>query len=296
MDTYLTLRAFLASAETGSFSAAARTQGIATSVLTKRVNQLEEQLGIKLFRRSTRSLKLTEVGRSYLKRADSIVAQIDDLIVSPRSKPELEDFLRIRAPATMTAMLLGPMLKRFINEHPKVRLELIVSENPIVSEEAGFDVSIGARPVAVGSVSDFTLCRLKRVLCASPDYLSRMGTPAHPRDLTNHHCLSFTPTGAIWVFNTDQAPMEIEVVPKFSSNDGRLIAEAAVSGMGITILSEYIVQSFMVDGRLVPLLSGYPLPELWVKAVLPRKKHVSPALSSLLEFLRDGLNRDIGSF
>ncbi|MGQ9367536.1 LysR family transcriptional regulator [Azospirillum sp. ST 5-10] len=290
MDTYLNLRAFLATADAGNFSQAARELGVAASVVTKRVNQLEHQLGIELFRRSTRSLTLTEAGRKHLDRCRSIVAQIDDLIAPPQTRRELEDFIRVRAPVTMTRMFLGAIIQDFLTAHPKVRLELVISERPIVSEGSGFDVSIGAVPVTVGTITDVTLCRLRRFLCASPAYLARFGRPESPRDLVHHTCLNFMPSGAVWVFRTGTAPIELEVAPRLSSNDGQLIVDAAAAGMGIAAASEYVSASLIGSGRLVPVLEDHPLPEFWIKATLPANRPATPAVQALIGHLKAALS------
>ena len=286
MDTYLNMRAFIAAADAGSFSRAAREQGLATSVLTKRVNQLEHQLRMTLFHRSTRSLKLTEAGRTQIQKCRSIVTQVEELIAPPQSKAELVDFIRVRAPVTIARLFLGELLREFMVVHPKIRMEVVITEHPMATEDSSFDVSLGAKPITSGRIADVPLMSLKRSLCASPDYLDRRGHPKHPRDLVEHECLSFSPMGTVWIFNTEKAPIHIEIVPKLSSNDGQLIAKAAAEGMGVSILSDYIVAPMLESGRLVPLLTNFRLPELWLTATVPANRAKSPAVEALLEHLK----------
>lgn len=286
MDTYLNMRAFIAAAEAGSFSLAARELGLATSVLTKRVNQLEHLLKVTLFHRSTRSLKLTEVGRNQIQKCRKIVSQVEDLISPRQSKSELIDFIRIRVPITISRLFMGELLRGFIVVHPNIRMEVVITEHPMTTEDSSFDVSLGAKPITAGRIADTPLVSLNRSLYASPDYLDRYGYPKHPRDLVEHKCLSFSPMGAIWIFNTEKAPIHIEIIPKLSSNDGQLIASAAADGMGITMLTDYIVKPIFESGRLIPLLTEFPLPELWLTATVPANRTRSPAVEALLDYLR----------
>lgn len=286
MDTYLNMRAFIATADTGSFSGAAREQGISISVLTKRVNQLEHQLRTPLFHRSTRSLTLTEEGRVQVLKCRSIVSQVEEMIASPQSKDELIDFIRVRAPITLARLVIGPLLQKFMVAHPKIRLELVITERQLIPEDSSFDISLGAKPITVGDVSDFPLSPLKRTLCASPSYLDLHGSPGHPRDLAKHECLCYLPTGTVWTFNTEKAPIHIEILPQLSSNDGQLISDAAVAGMGVTILSNYILAPMLASEQLVPLLTNFPLPQLWLTATVPSNKAKPPAVEQLLKFLK----------
>lgn len=285
MDIYLNLQAFRFTAEAGSFSRAARELGLAPSVVTKRVNQLEHQLNTTLFNRSTRSLVLTEPGRKYLEQARSLTTQIETLLKAPNQKYELEDFIRIKAPTTLTTLYLNDIFQNFVRDHPNVRLEVVLIDRPIDPTSEAFDLAIGAFPPSYGGASDEPLCRLRRVLCVSPDYLSTIPLPQHPRDLTQHACLSFIPTGNDWVFESEQGTVTVQISPRFSSNDGRLLVDAAVKANGIAIVSIYAAREALEAGTLVPLLEDFPVPDMWIKAVIPKRRLESPALRLLVEKL-----------
>ncbi|MCC5812059.1 MAG: LysR family transcriptional regulator [Ectothiorhodospiraceae bacterium] len=289
MDIYLNMRAFQTTAETGNFSRAARELGVAASVVTKRVNQLEHQLGVTLFRRSTRAVVLTEPGRRYLEKVRGLTAQIDELLSSTRQPKALEDFIRIKAPTSMTVLYLNRIFQAFAADFPRVRLELVLVDRPIDPVSEGFDIAIGAFPLSFGHAMDEPLCRLERMLCASPAYLEARGVPRHPRDLVKHDCLSFVPTGNSWVFESERGPITIEVTPRISSNDGQILVDAAVNGNGVAVVSKYAARKALHNGDLVRVLPDFPLPDMWIKAVAPEWRVNAPAIRMLVDYLRAAL-------
>jgi DNA-binding transcriptional LysR family regulator len=287
VDTYLNFRAFQAAARCGSFSRAARDLGLAVSVLTKRVNQLEHQLQVTLFERTTRRLTLTETGRLYLERSRPLLAEFDALLKGPSLRPgEIGDFLRIKTPTSLTLSYLRRVFAAYQAEFSKVRLEIVLMDRAVDPVQEGFDVSIGAHwDLSFAGVVERPLCPLHRIVCASPDYIARRGAPEHPRDLTAHDCMSFIPTGNIWSFENRHGPIAIEVTPHLASNDGQLLLEAAVNGGGITVASTYIVKDLVQSGRLIPLLTNFPMPTLWIKAVSPARRAAAPAVVALIDRL-----------
>jgi DNA-binding transcriptional LysR family regulator len=287
MDTYLNFKAFQAAAQFGSFSRAARELDLAASVVTKRVNQLEHQLQATLFERSTRHLALTEAGRRYLDRCRPLMADFDDLLRGPSRAPDdVEDFLRVKAPTSLTVLHLRNVFDAYQAEFQKVRLEIVLLDRSVDPVLEGFDVSIGAHwSLSFTGVIEKPLCPLRRMLCASPDYVARHGMPKHPRDLVAHQCLSFLPTGNIWTFEDRHGPIAIEVKPRLTSNDGQMLVSAAVNAGGIAIVSNYLVKDLVQSGRLVRVLPDFPVPDLWIKAVSPERRAASPAVSALMSKL-----------
>lgn len=292
MDIYLNFKAFQAVAQTGSFSRAARDLGLAASVVTKRVNQLEHLLGASLFRRSTRKLVLTEAGARYLDRSRLPIAEFDALIKGSSQAPgELEDSLRIKAPTSLTELRLRPVFAAFQAEFEKIRLEIVLLDRMVDPIIEGFDVSIGAHwPQSFVGVVERPLCPLPRVLCASPAYLKRRGVPQTPQDLIQHDCLSFIPTGNDWTFMGPHGPMTLPIRPRLTSNDGQMLVAAALSGAGIAIVSRYMTKELIVSGELTPLLTDFPIPDLWVKAVSPERRATTPAVTALIERLAASLS------
>ncbi|TWB50755.1 DNA-binding transcriptional LysR family regulator [Bradyrhizobium sacchari] len=228
MDILVNLQAFLATADAAGFSAAARKLNVSTSVVAKRVTQLEARIGTPLFHRSTRQLRLTEAGQRYVHRARGVVTDATDLLSRMGEKGhDLVDHLRIKAPTSLTVARLADAFSAFQTQNPKLKLEIVLIDRPVDPVTEGFDIAIGAFPHSFGGVVDEPLCPLKRLLCASPAYLKKHGTPKHPRDLVEHRCLSFMPTGPEWVFDGPRGRISIQVSPLLSSNAARSPATAS---------------------------------------------------------------------
>ena len=288
MDTVQNLRAFLAVTDTGSFSAAARRSGLATSVLTKRVDQLEHAIKTKLFIRTTRTVTLTEAGQRWIERVRSLVADIDDAMrqVSAAER-ELEGPVRVKAPTTLTALYIGSILTRFQTLHPKVDIELVLTDRVVNPSDERFDLAIAAFNATFSNVVDVPLCPLRRQLCAAPEYLSSRGIPKHPRDLLEHDTICFSPTGPIWSFASPGGPATIEINPRFRANDGQVLLRAAQAGNGIALLSEYLILPLLRSGELVTVLTDCAPPEIWVKMLIPEARTPIARVRALAEFLKE---------
>ena len=290
MDTLVNLQAFLATADAAGFSAAARTLKVSTSVVAKRVTQLEDQIGIALFHRSTRQLRLTEAGQQYVHRARSVVADVGDLLSRMGEKDhDLIDHLRIKAPTSLTIARLSDVFSAFQTENPRLKLEVVLIDRPVDPVTEGFDVAIGAFPHSFGGVVDEPLCALKRLLCAAPAYLKSHGMPRHPRDLVEHRCLSFLPTGPEWIFDGPRGRITIQVRPLLSSNEGHVLVKGAIAGNGIAFISHYLAADALRDGSLQVVLPEFPIPDLWVKATIPERRVNAAAVQALLQQLKRAL-------
>ena len=286
MDTVQNLGAFLAVADAGSFSAAGRRGGLATSVLTKRVDQLEHMVRSRLFNRTTRSVTLTEPGQRWIKRVRSLVADIDDTLrAANASAGELEGPIRVKAPTTLAALHIGKVLTRFQAHHPKVNIDLILTDRVVNPLEERFDLVIAAFNVTFTDVIDILLCPVNRKLCASPEYLFKRGTPQHPRDLLDHDTISFSPTGSVWSFTGPDGPSTVEVTPRLSANDGQVLVTAAREGNGIALLSEYLTMTCLDAGELVVVLEEYAPPEIWLKMLVARDRLDVARVRALSDFL-----------
>ena len=224
MDTILNMKAFLATARSGSFSEAARQLSVAPSVVSKRVNQLEWQLRARLLERTTRRVRLTEVGEQYLPTVRGIVTEYEDLVTGiQRSPGELEGHIRVKAPSALTRLHLGKVFTAFQQANARVTLEVVLIDRSVNPIEEGFDVVLSVLPSSYEGVAEEALLAYPRVACASPAYLKQRGEPKHPRDLASHDCLVFQPAGTTWTFQSRRAPISVSVRPKFSSNDIQVI-------------------------------------------------------------------------
>lgn len=290
MDTLDNLKAFVASAETGSFSGAARQAGVVPSVIAKRVEQLEWRIRAPLFSRSTRRLVLTDVGERYLPVVRGLVRELDDTLAGmARASGELEGHIRVKIPTTLGVIRISDLLNRFLHEQPMISMDIVLADRSVNPLEEGFDVAIGARPESYGQVQDHPLCPIGRRLCAAPAYLARRGTPTSAAELARHDCLVFATTGPRWEFLSPRGLVGLELRPKLKSNDGAALCQAALDGLGITVLADYLVADPLAAGTLVEVLPDHRLPDLWLKALVPENRAALPRIQHLLAWLRTQL-------
>jgi DNA-binding transcriptional LysR family regulator len=223
-------------------------------------------------------------------RARGVVTDATDLLSRMGEKGhDLVDHLRIKAPTSLTVARLADAFSAFQTQNPRLKLEIVLIDRPVDPVTEGFDIAIGAFPHSFGGVIDEPLCALKRLLCASPAYLKKHGTPKHPRDLVEHRCLSFLPTGPEWIFDGPRGRISIQVSPLLSSNEGHVLARSAIAGNGIALISHYLVADALRDGTLKPVLRDFPIPELWVKAAIPERRRNAAAVQALLTLLKTSL-------
>lgn len=291
MDTIQNIKAFLLVARTGSITIAARQLGVVPSVITKRIDRLEDQMRVKLLQRSTRRIALTEAGEARLPRLQAAVTELENIFQESKvSTSEMEGHLRIKCPTTIAILSLGEMLTRFQIAHPRISVELVMLDRSVNPIEEGFDLAIGALPTSYPGVIDEPLCPYPRIICASPAYLERCGAPNHPRDLVQHDCLTFATTGQSWAFESRRGLINVDVKTKLSANDSQLLLRAAVAGMGIARIARHVVKPSLERGELVTLLPDYPVPEFWVKALIPKNRIERPAVRHLLSVLKQGFS------
>lgn len=289
MDTIQNIKAFLQVARTSSISVAARQLGVVPSVITKRIDRLEDQMRVALLQRSTRRISLTDAGEARLARLQAVVTELETIFQDAHvSSSEMEGHLRIKSPTTIAILSLGEMLTRFQAAHPRISVELAMLDRSVNPIEEGFDLAIGALPTSYPGVIDEPLCPYPRVVCASPAYLERYGVPGHPRDLVNHACLTFATTGLSWAFESRRGLINVEVKAKLSANDSHLLLRAAVAGMGIARIARHVAERSLARGELVAVLPDFPVPEFWVKALVPKNRMERPAVRALLAILKDG--------
>jgi DNA-binding transcriptional LysR family regulator len=292
MDTIRNIKAFLLVARTNSISVAARQLGVVPSVITKRLDRLEDQMGVQLLQRSTRGISLTGAGEARLSRLQTMVTELDAIFQESQvSTSEMEGHLRIKSPTTIAILDLGEMLTRFQIAHPKISIDLVMLDRSVNPIEEGFDLAIGALPTSYPGVIDEPLCPYPRVICASPAYLERREAPQHPRDLVQHDCLTFATTGLNWTFESRRGLINVDVKAKLSANDSQLLLRAAIAGMGIARIASHIALPSIARGELVTLLPDYPVPEFWVKALIPKNRIDKPAVRQLVGMLKQDFAR-----
>lgn len=290
MDVLGNLKTFLAVASGGGFSEAARKLHVVPSVVAKRIAQLEKTMGSRLFERSTRSVVLTEAGEQLQARAALLMADFDELVSTvQRDDSKLEGHIRVMAPTTLTMIYLGQVINAFLEKHERITMELALVDQSTNPQERGFDMAISGRTASYEGVLDVPLCAVQPMLFAAPAYVAAHGEPAHPRELADHRCLVFAPTGVNWQFESSRGAISVEVRPRLLADDNRTLLDAAVRGMGVVALPLYVARDALAAGQLQPLLSKFPLQETWFRAYLPRRSHKLARVQALVDWLASHL-------
>ena len=288
MDNLLNVRTFLAAARLGSFAAAARSLAISPSVVSKRIGQLEHEFRVTLFHRSTRDLRLTEEGTRLLPRCMKLLTEYDDMR-DVTSVAEISGVLRVDAPGSVTAMILGPIFCDFLIEHPAVELDLRLTDRLDNPFTRNCDLTIGTRPSRQENIRDYPLMPYPCAAYASGAYLDRRGYPEHPNDLAEHDCLISLLHGRTWHFYSDKGDAGLSVRSRLSVNDTIVLREAVRRGLGIAILPTFLAEDDLANGTLTQVLAAYRPPPMWIKAQIPAQKEAKPSVSALLDFLRGRL-------
>jgi len=287
MDQLEGMRLFVRVVELGSFAAVAHQLGVARSVVTRKVVALEAKLGVKLIARSTRRLNLTSAGAAYLERCREIlnlieVAETD--IAEDRQVPSGP--IRIGLPLVFGVRYLAPLLLEFCRRYPGVELDMDFSDRRINLIEEGVDLSIritdylGQREIAR------RLGTSRMVVVASPDYFEQYGEPKHPADLAAHECLGYTfSNNAAWHFLVDGQLRAFPAHGRIQANNGDVLLNAAIGGLGITLAPYFIAGPALVAGQVREVLADFPMPENGVYAVLPSNRHIPHRVRTLVDFL-----------
>lgn len=282
------LEAFVAVVESGSISAASQRLGIAKSGVSRRLAELERRLGAQLVRRTTRRLDLTEEGRNFYGRSQRILEELDDAEQALASGERgLTGTLRVAAPLSFGIDHLSPAVSEFLGEHPHLTIELELDDARIDLIERGCDLAIRIADLADSSLAARRLTPVRLLLTASPAYLARCGTPAHPDDLRRHACLRYTNPGyTTWNWTgPDGTNGSVAVSGPLSTNNGECLREAAIAGHGITLEPNFIVHEALRDGRLVRVLPDYAWPEMHAWAVWPSTRLLSRRVRTFVDFL-----------
>lgn len=246
------IAAFLATAEAGSISAASKRLGLATSVVSERLADLEKSLGTKLIQRTTRKLSLTESGTSFFPRAQRIIREADEAEAELAARRgTLAGPLRLSAPVSFGALHLGPALCRFLLEHPEVDISLELDDRFVDVAADGFDAVLRHGPVGDTRLIAKRLAISRRLLVASPAYVARYGRPASLADLANHRGILYSNRESDWRFKTPDGWSVVRPTPALRVNNGIIMKDVALAGIGIALLPTFFVYDSIASGALV---------------------------------------------
>ncbi|MFC5695877.1 LysR family transcriptional regulator [Pseudomonas sp. GCM10022186] len=287
MDRLLSIEAFVRVAETGNFARAAQQLGVTRSVISHRIQQLEDYISAPLFHRSTRHVRLSEVGETYYKECADMVAgfnslteQMRDLRAKPTGK------LRVQMLPGFAIGHFGRLLAEFTELYPDIEVDVIVNDRVVDPIEEGFDLAFQMFPPLAESLIERKLFSVRRLFCASPDYLERHGAPAVPADLQGHKVALYEgyPSRNRWVFNgIDQ--VELNLTGQVRSNSVHLLRDYALTGTCVVCLPTLVASDDLLAGRLVPVLTDYSLTSFNFSAVYPATQRRALKVRSLIEFL-----------
>jgi len=297
MDKLSSIKAFCAVVREGGFSAAARALGVSTAMISKHIKRLEDELGARLLNRSTRQSALTEAGDEYYRRCQQILAQLDELELSVRTlSDEVRGTLKISAPATFGTLYLVPAIARYKARNPQVQINLRLSPQMPDILEGGFDLAIYAGNARLDNSSLIArpLGSFRMSVCAARAYLDRHGTPAHPQELVRHNCLIYHDEVSHdeWVFKGAGSEIAVHVKGDLHANQGNALRVAAVAGLGIVRLPNYLLQEDVRARRLKEILTEYRSPPRAVYARHHQRRHVPAKVRTFIDFLAERFAAD----
>jgi len=295
------LSAFVAVADSGSFTKAAAQLGVSTGSLSHTIRELEESLGVRLLNRTTRSVAPTDAGERLLTRLRPLLDEFEaaiDSVNAFRDRPAGQ--LRVTVPPPVASFVLAPLLARFMAQYPEIVLE--VSADPaltdIVAGRYDAGIRLGHR-VARDMIAVRVTDDLRVVVVASPDYLSRHPRPEKPQDLHAHNCIRLRfPSGAFapWRFAIEGNVVEIEVEGSLVTNEASLLVQAALGGAGVLYVLEEFAAPMIATGQLVPLLEAWiPPPSEGFFLYYPSRRQNLASLRALVDFLRANLKAKTAS-
>ena len=284
---------FSALATAGSLSAAARELGVTTPAVSKHLAQMEARLGVSLVNRTTRRMSLTPEGEVYLEHARRILGEIDGMEeVLGVGKATPKGLLRVNATLGFGRSHVAPLISRFVRKYPEVEVQLQLSVNPPALTEDSFDVCIrfGAPPDT--RVVARRIAPNRRLLCASPAYLARRGTPRTPQDLTHHNCIGIRQgeeAYGVWRLASGRGKgTKTEAVKtrgNLTTNDGEIAVNWALDGHGILMRAEWDIERYLRNGRLVQVLPQYSTPDADIHAVYPQRHRMASRVRAFVDFV-----------
>lgn len=290
MDRFLEMQTFSAVVDAGSFVKAAEALGLSKAAMSRYVGDLEARLGVRLLQRTTRRLSLTEEGQVFYALSKELLAGVEEAEaeVSSRSA-NARGLLRVNAPVTFGILQLAPLWGVFLGRYPNVTLDVTLADRVVDLVEEGYDVAIRIAALPSSTLISKRLASTRVVLCASPQYLQRQGVPQHPAELTRHAVISYSylATRDEWHFEGPQGPVSVKTAPCMHTNSGDTCRAAALAHQGVILQPTFLVGADLAAGRLVELMPEFRSVELGIYAVYPTRKHVSPKVRALIDFLAE---------
>jgi DNA-binding transcriptional LysR family regulator len=288
MDKFLEMQTFSAVVDAGSFVKAAEVLGLSKAAMSRYVGDLETRLGVRLLHRTTRRLSLTEEGEVFYARSKELLAGVDEAEAEITSRSgAASGLLRINAPVTFGILHLAPLWGQFRTQYPQVSLNVTLADRVVDLVDEGYDMAIRIATLPSSTLISKRLTSTRLILCASPEYLQKNGTPTHPNELAKHAVISYSylATRDEWHFEGPQGSVSVKTQPCIHTNSGDTCRAAALAHQGIILQPSFLVGSDLKAGTLVELMPEFHALELGIYAVYPTRKYVSPKVRALIDFL-----------
>ncbi len=294
MDKFQEMSTFVAVVDAGSFVKAADAQGMSKPAVSRYVGDLETRLGVRLLQRTTRRLSLTDEGQVFYDRCKSVLMSVDEAEteIASRSR-EASGVLRVNAPLDFGVRYLAPLWGRFRQRHPKLTIEITLSDRLVDLVEEGFDMAVRISVMPDSGLVSRRIAATRLVLCASPVYLATHGEPKALADLAQHDIIAYShlSTGFEWHFEGPTGRVSVLMQPCISANNGDTCRAAALNHQGIILQPSFLVGDDLKSGALVELMPQYRAAEIGIFTVYPSRRHVAPKVSRLVEFLSEAFGQ-----
>ncbi|MDC0681421.1 LysR family transcriptional regulator [Sorangium atrum] len=292
MISLAAIELLVATVETGSFSRAARRLGVTPSAVSRRVMRLEQELGVALLARTTRSLRLTDDGQAFYARCVRIVEELGEATEAiARASKKPVGLLRVDAPVALGRGVIAPGLPRFAARYPDVRVNLTLRDQHVDPVAEGLDLLVRIGPLGDSSLVARRLGASRIVHCAAPSYIARRGAPATPAELAGHDCVGYLrdgrPAGFRFLTGDGDAVLEVPISGPFHANDVDVLRHLAIAGSGIIAMFDFLAKDALAEGTLVTVLDEYPTTTWPIHALYPKNRHLLPKVRVFVDFLAE---------
>lgn len=288
MDRALEMQVFCAVVDKGSFIGAVDALEMSKAAVSRHVNALEERLGVRLLQRTTRRLSLTEEGRVFYQQAREVLAlmwEAESAVSSGNHEPS--GVLRVNAPVSFGVLHLAPLWTAFLNQHPKIELDISLNDRQVDLVEEGYDVAVRIARMESSSLVGRRFASTQMRLCASPSYINTHAPVTVPQDLTEHRVIAYSnfSSGNEWSFTGPDGEHKVLTRSVIRCNNGDTCRSIALSAGGILLQPSFMVSEDIRRGDLVELLPAYRSVELGIYAVYPTRKHLASKVRAFINFL-----------
>lgn len=286
------IRAFIKVVETGSFNQAAEQLHASTAAVSRRVTALENALGSKLLYRTTRQLSLTEAGEQYYHDIQNALGALDEAGEKlQQGKQVINGSLRVAVPLSFGIERIAPILPEFLKKYPDLKITLEVDDRETDLYAEGIDVAVRIGQLKDSSMIATRIGHIETLFCASPEYLAEHGEPRCPADLNGHKILHYSLLNANeeWGVNDLEEHDKVSLEWQLSANNGEILREAAIRGLGVAMMPTFIVDKALENGSLIPVMQDYTKDKIDIYALRPSRQFTPAKIKCFIEFLKQNL-------